>query len=57
MALLARWRFAGQPDFRVQTRIQLGNTEIRVGIVNEVRKAVVEVLYKNPELRASCWRR
>lgn len=40
------------PIFESQTKNKLGNTEIRVGIVNEVRKAVVEVLYKNPELKS-----
>jgi topoisomerase-4 subunit B len=40
------------PIFESQTKNKLGNTEIRVGIVNQVRKAVAEVLYKNPDLKA-----
>jgi len=37
------------PIFESQTKNKLGNTEIRAPIVNEVKNAVVELLYKHPE--------
>ncbi len=39
------------PMFESQTKNKLGNTDIRIPIVNEVSKALLEVLYKNPELK------
>ena len=39
------------PVFESQTKNKLGNTDIRIPIVNEVSKALLEVLYKNPELK------
>ncbi|MCR4676544.1 MAG: type IIA DNA topoisomerase subunit B [Sphaerochaetaceae bacterium] len=37
------------PVFESQTKNKLGNTEIRGPIIDEVKEAVVEFLYKNPE--------
>ena len=39
------------PMFESQTKNKLGNTDIKVPIVEEVSKAVLEVLYKNPEVK------
>jgi topoisomerase-4 subunit B len=36
------------PIFESQTKNKLGNTDIRTGIVQEVKDAVVNLLYKNP---------
>jgi topoisomerase IV subunit B len=38
-----------EPVFESQTKNKLGNTEIRTGIVNTVKDAVVTHLYKSPE--------
>jgi topoisomerase-4 subunit B len=38
-----------EPVFESQTKNKLGNTEIRAGIVNTVKDAVVTHLYKSPE--------
>lgn len=38
------------PIFESQTKNKLGNTEIRSSIVQMVRKAVTDLLYKNPEV-------
>ncbi len=37
------------PVFESQTKNKLGNTDIRSGIVNEVKQAVEDFLHKNPE--------
>ena len=37
------------PVFESQTKNKLGNTEIRSGIVDEVKSAIVDFLHKNPE--------
>lgn len=37
------------PVFESQTKNKLGNTEIRTGIIDEVKAAVVDFLHKNPE--------
>lgn len=37
------------PVFESQTKNKLANTEIRSGLVQEVRDTVVDLLYKNPE--------
>ena len=39
------------PIFESQTKNKLGNTEIRTDLVNEVRQAVVEMLFKNPTVK------
>lgn len=39
------------PIFESQTKNKLGNTEIRTDLVNEVRQAVVEMLFKNPAVK------
>ncbi|MDA3970619.1 MAG: DNA topoisomerase IV subunit B [Desulfobulbaceae bacterium] len=39
-----------EPIFESQTKNKLGNTEIRSGIVNTVRKAVSDALYKDADL-------
>lgn len=39
------------PIFESQTKNKLGNTEIRTDLVNEVRQAVVEMLFKNPTIK------
>lgn len=36
------------PIFESQTKNKLGNTDIRAGLVQEVKDAVVDLLYKNP---------
>uniref|UniRef100_UPI0040568AAB DNA topoisomerase IV subunit B n=1 Tax=Candidatus Electronema sp. TaxID=2698783 RepID=UPI0040568AAB len=38
-----------EPVFESQTKNKLGNTDIRAWIVNAVREAVADHLYKNPE--------
>ena len=38
------------PIFESQTKNKLGNTEIRGPIVQEVKEAVINLLYKNPEV-------
>jgi len=38
-----------EPLFESQTKNKLGNTEIRGPLVQEVKQAVVDLLYKNPE--------
>ena len=37
------------PVFESQTKNKLGNTEIRMPIVDEVKEAIIEFLHKNPE--------
>ncbi len=37
------------PVFESQTKNKLGNTEIRTGIIQEVKDAVANLLYKNPQ--------
>jgi len=37
------------PVFESQTKNKLGNTEIRMGIVDEVKEAIVDFLHRNPE--------
>jgi len=37
------------PVFESQTKNKLGNTEIRMWIINEVKAAVVDYLHKNPQ--------
>lgn len=37
------------PIFESQTKNKLGNTDIRAGIVQEVKEAVANLLYKHPE--------
>ncbi len=37
------------PVFESQTKNKLGNTEIRMPIVDEVKEAIVEFLHRNPE--------
>lgn len=37
------------PVFESQTKNKLGNTEVRMPIINEVKEAVVDFLHKNPE--------
>ena len=38
------------PIFESQTKNKLGNTELRAPLVQEVKEAVVNLLYKNPEV-------
>ncbi len=40
------------PVFESQTKNKLGNADVRGPIVNEVKSAVAEMLYKHPELKA-----
>lgn len=42
------------PIFESQTKNKLGNTDIRTGIVQEVKEAVIQLLYQNPEI-ATRW--
>ena len=37
------------PVFESQTKNKLGNTEVRMPIINEVKEAIVDYLHKNPE--------
>ena len=37
------------PVFESQTKNKLGNTEVRIPIINEVKEAVIDYLHKNPE--------
>ena len=37
------------PVFESQTKNKLGNTEIRIPIVEEVKEAIIEFLHRNPE--------
>ena len=37
------------PIFESQTKNKLGNTEIRGPLVQEIKKGVMELLYKHPE--------
>ena len=37
------------PIFESQTKNKLGNTELRAPVVQEVKDAVVNLLYKNPD--------
>ena len=39
------------PMFESQTKNKLGNTDVKTPIVEEVSKAILEVLYKNPEIK------
>ncbi len=39
-----------EPIFESQTKNKLGNTEIRTSLVQDVRDAVSDLLYKNPEI-------
>jgi topoisomerase IV subunit B len=39
-----------EPIFESQTKNKLGNTEIRAPIVQEVKEAVSDILYKNPDI-------
>ncbi len=39
-----------EPIFESQTKNKLGNTEIRGPIIQEVKEAVMNLLYKNPEI-------
>ncbi|NMA43352.1 MAG: type IIA DNA topoisomerase subunit B [Oligosphaeraceae bacterium] len=39
------------PVFESQTKTKLGNTDIKADIINEVRQAIVDFLYKNPEVK------
>lgn len=41
-----------EPIFESQTKNKLGNTDIRAPLVQEVKDAVVELLYKNPGVAA-----
>jgi topoisomerase-4 subunit B len=41
-----------EPIFESQTKNKLGNTDIRTAIVQEVKDAVINLLYKNPETAA-----
>ena len=41
------------PIFESQTKNKLGNTDIRFDIVNQVKAAVAEALYKNPAMKAA----
>lgn len=41
------------PIFESQTKNKLGNTDIRAGLVNEVKQAIIAHLYKHPEVKAS----
>jgi len=38
-----------EPVFESQTKNKLGNTELRAPVVQEVKKAVLSLLYENPE--------
>ena len=37
------------PVFESQTKNKLGNTEVRMPIINEVKEAIIDYLHKNPE--------
>ncbi|MCQ2412514.1 MAG: toprim domain-containing protein [Sphaerochaetaceae bacterium] len=37
------------PVFESQTKNKLGNTEVRMPIINEVKEAIIDFLHKNPE--------
>lgn len=39
-----------EPVFESQTKNKLGNTEVRSGIVNQVKEVVSEAMYKQPEM-------
>ncbi|MDF2550041.1 MAG: parE [Chlamydiales bacterium] len=41
------------PVFESQTKNKLSNPEIRAGIVNQVKDAVIELLYKHPQAAAT----
>lgn len=41
------------PIFESQTKNKLGNTDIRTWVVNEVKSAIVEALFKNPEMKTA----
>ncbi len=41
------------PIFESQTKNKLGNTDIRTWVVSEVKAAVVEALFKQPEMKAA----
>ena len=38
------------PVFESQTKNKLGNTEVRMPIINEVKEAIIDHLHKNPEV-------
>ena len=40
------------PVFESQTKNKLGNTDIKTGIINEVKQAIIAYLYKNPETKS-----
>ena len=39
------------PVFESQTKNKLGNTDIKTGIINEVKQAIIAYLYKKPETK------
>ncbi|NLF93708.1 MAG: type IIA DNA topoisomerase subunit B, partial [Oligosphaeraceae bacterium] len=39
------------PVFESQTKNKLGNTDIKAGIITEVKQAIIAYLYKNPETK------
>ncbi|MGN0866244.1 MAG: toprim domain-containing protein [Oligosphaeraceae bacterium] len=41
------------PKFEAQTKHKLCNYEIRASVVNEVKNALVQFLYKNPEIKTA----